>query len=93
MHFHHSLRRRLKAQHDVITSQSTRLAYYQANMEKDAPVQDHSTGQSNASAYMYIRIYVPCKGMHSLTIKRVGSKRKGTILSQKFEIIRQISKF
>lgn len=44
--FDYSLRRRLKAQHDVITSQSTRLAYYQANVEKDVPVQDHSTGQS-----------------------------------------------
>ena len=44
--YHYSLRRRLKAQHEVITSQSARLAYLQANVEKSSSVQDHSTGQS-----------------------------------------------
>jgi len=49
IHFLHSLRRRLKAQHDVITSQSTRLACLQANVEEVSPVQDHSTGQSECT--------------------------------------------
>jgi len=44
--FMHSLRRRLKAQHEVIGTQSARLAQIQANMEQPAPMQDNVTSQS-----------------------------------------------
>ena len=50
---HYSLRRRLKAQNEVITSQSARLAYLQTNREKDSPKQDHSTGQSEQFICLY----------------------------------------
>ena len=50
---HYSLRRRLKAQNEVIISQSTRLAYLQTNMEKVSPKQDHSTGQGEQNICLY----------------------------------------
>ncbi|XP_065898994.1 kinesin-like protein KIF21A isoform X2 [Dysidea avara] len=40
-----NLRRRLKAQHEVIGTQSARLAQMQTSMEQGASIQDYTTGQ------------------------------------------------
>jgi len=49
----HSLRRRLKAQHEVIGTQSARLAQMQVSMEQPGLIQDYTTCQS-----MYVHVFL-----------------------------------
>ena len=49
----HSLRRRLKAQHEVIGTQSARLAQMQVSMEQPGLIQDYTTCRS-----MYVHVFL-----------------------------------